>query len=144
MVGKFRPRCLIVADGFYEWQAREGGPKQPFHVTRTDRAPFAFAGLWSVWARGTADELRTCTIVTTAANVRLAPVHPRMPVILDPELEGEWLDPATRPDRALALLHGLGAVETALRPVGTAVNDARYDGPACLDDPAPPAQAVLF
>ncbi len=67
-----------------------------------------------------------------------------MPVILAPELEGPWLDPATTPVQALALLQGLDTEHTALRPVGSAVNDARYDGPACLEDPAPPAQHALF
>lgn len=145
----FRPalerfRCLIVADGFYEWQAQEGAPKQPFHVTRADHEPFAFAGLWSVWARGSADELRTCTIITTAASSRLESLHPRMPVILDRELEGPWLDAGVGAGEALSLLGGLDAAHTALRPVGPAVNDARYDGAACLDDPLPPAQSALF
>jgi putative SOS response-associated peptidase YedK len=142
-----RTRCVIPADGFYEWQAREGQQKLPFHVTRTDGATFAFAGLWSVWRRGEPDELRTCTIITTAANARMATVHTRMPAILEPGAETEWLDPATPIDALKKLLHGLSADETQLRPVSFAVNDARHDRPDCLDDPAPdPAadQGTLF
>ena len=132
-------RCLVVADGFYEWQARRGaGRKLPWHVTRTDGAPFAFAGLWSVW-RGAGEEvLRTCTIVTTAANERLREVHDRMPVMLpDQAAEDAWLDHDTPLSAALSLLAPLPDALTARRPVGPAVSDARYDGPDCLE-PAPP------
>jgi putative SOS response-associated peptidase YedK len=141
-----RFRCLIPADGFYEWQARQGQPKQPFHITRSGEDLFAFAGLWSVWHRGEADELRTCSIITTSANERMAAVHSRMPVILDPEAERAWLDPATPSATLEALLHSLSAGQTVLRPVSSAVNDARYDGPECLADPAPqePMPATLF
>jgi len=141
-----RFRCLIVADGFYEWRRDEHGAKLPFHITRADGEPFAFAGLWSAWHRGEPDELRSCTIVTTAANASIAPLHDRMPVILDRPNEDAWLDHGTPVAVLLDLLHGLPASETALRPVGPAVNDARYDGPACLDDPppAPVPQAALF
>jgi len=130
-------RCLIPADGFYEWQARAGGPKQPFHITRQDAQLFAFAGLWSVWHRGAQDELRTCTILTRAATGHMAEIHARMPVILEPELESTWLDAGSRQEDLLPLLAGLPDDQIARRAVGSAVNDARYDGPACLDD-APP------
>jgi putative SOS response-associated peptidase YedK len=140
-----RFRCLILADGFYEWQtAPDARTKQPFHITRADRAPFAFAGLWSVWHRGAPDELRTCTIITTTANQRIASIHDRMPVILSSEHEGPWLDPLTGPDQLQGLLGGLRAAETEARRVGPAVNDARRDGPECLADPPPPTQDTLF
>jgi putative SOS response-associated peptidase YedK len=143
-----RFRCLIPADGFYEWQPRDGRAKQPFHVTRSDGALFAFAGLWSVWHRGGTDELRTCTIITTTANELMATVHSRMPVILDREQEALWLDPAVPVPALQTLLHGLAADITELRPVSTAVNDAANDGPECLTDvplqePAP-VQGTLF
>ena len=79
-----RYRCLIVADGFYEWQASgsRGTPKQPFHITRDDGSLFAFAGLWSIWYGARRDKLRSCTILTTAANTAIASLHDRMPVIL--------------------------------------------------------------
>lgn len=132
-----RFRCLIIADGFYEWSRGENGSRRAFHITRADHEPFAFAGLWSVWHRGQPDEVRSCTIVTTAANELIAPLHDRMPVILDRADELAWLEHGTPAPVLLDLLHGLPAGETALRPVGPAVNDVRYDGPACLDDPPP-------
>lgn len=126
-----RFRCLVVADGFYEWR-REDARKQPFHITRSDGRPFAFAGLWSVWHGEGENKLRSCAIVTTTPNAAVAPLHDRMPVILADEHEAEWLDPSTPQQRLYDLLAGLEAPETALRPVGPAVNDARYDGPQCL------------
>jgi putative SOS response-associated peptidase YedK len=142
-----RYRCLIVADGFYEWRREPGGPKQPFHITRTDGSPFAFAGLWSIWYGEDDRKLRSCTILTTTPNEAIAPLHDRMPVILAPEAEQLWLNPSTPAERLRALLVGLPTTQTALQAVGPAVNDARYDGPECLA-PAPErsggGQAVLF
>jgi putative SOS response-associated peptidase YedK len=142
-----RYRCLIIADGFYEWQAAATGRralKQPFHITRDGGRLFAFAGLWSVWHGPDDQKLRSCTILTTAANSAIAPLHDRMPVILSPEHEREWLDPSTPRVRTARLLAGLPHSETALAPVGTAVNDARYDGPDCLMPPVAPRQTALF
>jgi putative SOS response-associated peptidase YedK len=138
-----RYRCLIIADGFYEWQQLRSEFKRPFHITRADGEPFAFAGLWSVWRRGEAPPLRTCAILTTAPNAAVAKLHDRMPVILAPADEEAWLDAATPVPALEDLLRSLEPADTALRPVGTAVNDARYDGPQCL---APPEgeQAALF
>jgi putative SOS response-associated peptidase YedK len=148
-----RRRCLILADGFFEWERPAPGTRRAWWVTRADRAPFAFAGLWSVWrpsgADGRADgvePLRTCTIVTTTANPRVAAIHDRMPVILAPGGEDAWLDPATPPGLLHELLVPLGAAETAVRRVGDAVNDARHDEPDCLDPPRPepePAPALF-
>jgi putative SOS response-associated peptidase YedK len=139
-----RFRCLIVADGFYEWQPRPSRPKQPFHITRGDRAPFAFAGLWSIWYGEDGAKLRTCTILTTAANSTIAGLHDRMPVILAPGAETAWLDVQTPRELLPEILSGLPPEQTAMAPVGPAVNDARYDGPECLAAPAPSAQAALF
>jgi putative SOS response-associated peptidase YedK len=138
-----RYRCLIIADGFYEWQPVPSGPKQAFHITRADGEPFAFAGLWSIWGPPEVPRLRTCAIVTTKANPAVAELHDRMPVILAPDQEEAWLDAATPPRALKELLTGLSIQETALRAVGPAVNDARYDGPECL---APPLteQPTLF
>ena len=142
-----RYRCLILADGFYEWQRRQGGtgsPKRPFHITREDGAPFAFAGLWSIW-QGAGDEtLRSCTIITRPANAAVASLHDRMPVILAPEHEAVWLDTATPPGALEEALAGLPAGGTALAEVGLAVNDARHDAPDCLEPPADDIQAALF
>lgn len=141
-----RGRCLIVADGFYEWQ--RDGSRQPFHITRGNGEPFAFAGLRTAWRDPTdpdSELLRSCTIVTTAANAKVAHIHPRMPVILAPADEEEWLDPGTPPGRLEQMLHALPVDETSARPVSKAVNDARYDGPECLAAPAPePHQGELF
>ena len=135
--GPFRDarRCLVIADGFYEWEARPGQPKQPWWVTRGDGEPFAFAGLWSTWRAGDdVEALRTAAIVTTRASERLARVHDRMPVMLPRGAEAAWLAADTAADDLLALCVPLR--ETAMRAVGPAVNDARYDGPDCLQ-PAP-------
>lgn len=139
-----RYRCLIPADGFYEWRATDGGPKQPFHITRADGAPFAFAGLWSIWHGPGGETLRTCTIMTTAANAAIASLHERMPVILQADDEPAWLDAQTDGLCLREMLAGLPAEQTALTEVGFAVNDARYDGPDCLAPPAPAAQTSLF
>jgi putative SOS response-associated peptidase YedK len=140
-----RGRCLIVADGFYEWQ-REGA-RRPFHITRGCGEPFAFAGLRTAWRDPNAPDgelLRSCTIVTTAANAAVAHIHPRMPVILDRADEQAWLDPGTPLARLHAMLHPLRSEETHARAVSKAVNDARYDGPECLAPAEPEPQGELF
>jgi putative SOS response-associated peptidase YedK len=139
-----RYRCLIIADGFYEWRRVTRGPKQAFHITRTDGRPFAFAGLWSIWYGPDDRKLRTCTILTTAASSAIASLHDRMPVILAPDAESTWLEPSQPPARLRGLLGGLDAGDTALRPVGPAVNDARYDGPECLVPALDDRQTALF
>jgi putative SOS response-associated peptidase YedK len=139
-----RYRCLIVADGFYEWRRLPSGPKQAFHITRSDGGLFAFAGLWSIWYGEQDRQLRTCTILTTAANSTIASLHDRMPVILDPDAEPAWLEPSYPTARLHELLGGLGPAATALRPVGPAVNDARYDGPECLAPGLDELQTALF
>ncbi|HEX6618977.1 MAG TPA: SOS response-associated peptidase, partial [Solirubrobacteraceae bacterium] len=104
--GAFRDarRCLVIADGFYEWEKRPGEPKQPWWITRPDHEPFAFAGLWSSWRPADGVEpLRSVAIVTTAASEQLAHVHDRMPVMLAPEAEDAWLDRATEPAELLEL-----------------------------------------
>ncbi len=126
-------RCLILADGFYEWQRTPGAAPQAHWITRSDHAPFAFAGLASTHG--------TCAIVTTAATPRLAPLHDRMPVILDPGTEVSWLDPDTSAEEAQPLLAPFA--DTVAVPVGPAVNDARIDGPECLE-PAPAPAPTLF
>lgn len=141
-----RYRCLIVADGFYEWRrgaGPTGSPTQPFHIARADGELFSFAGLWSIWHGEDGGTLRTCTILTTAANAAIESLHDRMPVILAPGAESTWLDGSTPQSELHELLAGLPADETALTEVGFAVNDARYDGSECLAPPAA-AQDALF
>ncbi|MGD2112361.1 MAG: SOS response-associated peptidase [Gammaproteobacteria bacterium] len=97
-----RRRCLIPATGFYEWQ-QAGNRKIPHHIRRKDRGLFAFAGLWERWEQG-ADALESCTIIVTTANRLLAPIHARMPVILEPDRYREWLDPQSIDTAALRSL----------------------------------------
>ncbi len=138
-----RRRCLIIADGFYEWRRLEKpgprAPRQAYWITRADHAPFAFAGLWASARTTQGETLRTCAIVTTAANRTLEPIHDRMPVILDVEAEGAWLAAASGTDELRRLLRALPDDQIAAQPVGSAVNDARYDGPECLEPPSPAA-----
>lgn len=126
-----RHRCLVPADGFYEWQ-RRGGRKQPMFIHRRDGEPIAFAGLWAAWRAGDCDGdwLRSCAIVTTNANDVVAPLHDRMPVVLEERDWDHWLDPGAEDTAALArlLLPAANDVLTAY-PVSTAVNNADNDGP---------------
>jgi putative SOS response-associated peptidase YedK len=133
-------RCLILADGFYEWS---GGV--PHWITRADGEPFAFAGLWASWrpqAARDVEPLRSCAIVTTAAAGPVRELHDRMPVILaDATQESLWIDGGTPADALHALCRGDAGPALEFRPVSRAVNDARHDEPDCLD---PPEQASLF
>ncbi len=135
-----RRRCLVVADGFFEWRKTEQG-KQPFHITLKDGTPFAFAGLWERWTRA-GPPIESCTIVTTAANDLLGPIHRRMPVILHACDWAAWLDPANRDVEALAgLLTAFPSGSMTARAVGKAVNDARHEGADCV---APVPSGDLF
>jgi putative SOS response-associated peptidase YedK len=133
-------RCLVPADGFYEW-AGGRGPRQPYHIRLADGAPFGIAGLWERWSGPDGGVIESCTLLTTAANARLAAVHDRMPVILEPEAFERWLDPAVRePERLRDLLRPLPPERVALHPVSRRVNDPRNDDPGCVapvDAPAP-------
>jgi len=125
-------RCLIPADGFYEWKVVPFQSKrQPMHLCRRDGRPFAFAGLWEPPSPepGAAG---SCTILTTEPNALIRPIHDRMPVILSPADFEAWLDPAHPDPEALEeLLRPFPAEELKAYHVGPAVNDARYDGPDC-------------
>jgi putative SOS response-associated peptidase YedK len=125
-------RCLVVADGFYEWRATEKG-KQPYWVHRPGREPFAFAGLWARALREDGSKLYSGSIVTCPPSEPVAPIHDRMPVILDREDEGGWLDRGTPDDELLAMLRP--AEELELTEVNEAVNSVREDGPHLLDPP---------
>ena len=126
-----RRRCLIPADGFYEWQPRPGQKrKQPMFVHRRDGEPMAFAGLWEVWREREDDDwLRTCAIVTTDANELLAPIHDRMPVILPESAWDTWLDPETDEQTLRGLLIPAPDDVVVAYPVSTLVNKADHDGP---------------
>jgi len=120
-------RCLIVADGFYEWRQEAGG-KTPMYFTLPDHEPFAFAGLWDMWRQPDGQPLRTCTIITTEPNAVVAPVHNRMPVILTTDAQEEWLDPSQHDSHVLQqLLKAYTASEMLARPVSRKINSPQYD-----------------
>jgi len=127
-----RRRCLIPADGFYEWVVTENG-KRPYFIHFSDSRTFAFAGLWERWtARGGAS-LESCTIITTTANEMISDIHHRMPVILPREKYDEWMvpDSLTAP-RIAELLTPHSAVGMEAYPVSTHVNRPGNDGPECI------------
>lgn len=132
-----RSRCLVPADGFYEWDKAGGRGSPPMRITRADARPFAMAGLWDRWRDPAGNEMRTFAIVTTGANAALAPLHDRMPVMLDGEGERRWIDPRARLDDLEALLRPIAAESVALAPASKRVNAPANDSPACLD-PDPP------
>jgi putative SOS response-associated peptidase YedK len=134
-------RCLIPADGFYEWQTAGKGPSRPFFVRRRDSAPFAFAGLWESWMGPNGEEMETAAIVTTEASSSLKPIHPRMPVVLSPEGCDLWLDCANvEATTAAALIAPASDAMLEAYPVSTAVNRADNDG-AVLVEPLQEAPA---
>jgi len=126
-----RRRCLVPADGFYEWQRREGR-KQPYHMRRRDGAPFALAGLWERW-EGPDGAIDSCALLTTASNALMRPIHDRMPVILDPQSFDLWLDPRMQDvERVQSLLRPYPAEAMIAYPVSAMVNNARNDNPQCV------------
>lgn len=128
-------RCLIVADGFYEWQKTNDG-KQPYYIRMRDGSPFAFAGLWESWGKH-GEEIRSCTILTTDANDLVGEVHHRMPVILPPENYDLWLDPDVREAEPLLDLlrpHPDDVMEAY--PVSRRVNKPSNDEPGCIESAA--------
>jgi putative SOS response-associated peptidase YedK len=124
-------RCLILADGFYEWAPQTGGRKQPYYFRLRDGLPFAFAGLWEHWARG-GPAVESCALLTTEANDLVRPLHERMPVILPRECFGRWLDPDCKAVPELeALLRPYPAEAMTGYPVSARVNNPRNEGPLC-------------
>lgn len=130
-----RRRCLVLADGFYEWK-KQGRARFAHWIRRKDGRPFAMAGLWERWKGEKKDldpPLQTCTIITTDANEVVAPVHDRMPVILDAGDVARWLDlDEQRPDALLPLLRPCAGGLLESIPVGAFVNDVRHEGEACI------------
>lgn len=127
-----RRRCLIPASGFYEWMRVERG-KQPYYVRMRDGRLFAFAGLWERWNGPEGRVLESCTILTTGANAVLAPIHDRMPVILDRAEYGRWLEPAPGdPDRLSRLLVPFPPEEMTAYPVSPRVNSPSADDAECI------------
>ncbi len=127
-----RRRCIIPADGFFEWQKTDSG-KQPMYIHAADKTPFAFAGLWEFWTSPDGDAIQSCTILTTEPNELMAQIHNRMPVILEPEDFQDWLEPGPNPTDAFHLFRSYPAHKMAAYPVSTIVNNPRNETPACID-----------
>lgn len=128
-----RRRCLLVADGFYEWQGASRS-KQPYFIRFRDDRPFAFAGLWESWEGPDHSAIDSCTIITSAANEMIRPIHDRMPVILPPESYKVWLDPGRQKFEEIAvLLVPFSSEEMEAYPVSTLVNNATHDEPGCVE-----------
>ena len=127
-----RRRCLLPARGFYEWQ-RRGSRKQPYYVHLRGGELFAFAGLFEHWRSPEGDSIDTCTILTTEACEPIRDIHPRMPVVLSPEVYALWLDPTLQaPDRLRGLLELLPPEVWEVYPVSTHVNSPAHDDPTCI------------
>lgn len=127
-------RCLILADGFYEWKSAAGTKvKIPYYAQLQTRKPFGICGLWSEWRAPDGSEVRSCTIVTTTPNAVLAPIHNRMPVIIDARDRSAWLDPAPKlPEDLARLIRPYPAELMTAFPVSTLVNNPAADGPGCI------------
>ncbi len=126
-----RKRCLILADGFYEWKQLEKN-KQPYYIRLAEGGPFAFAGLWDHWTSPEGDERKTCTIITCEPNELMSQLHNRMPVIFDKSTMWDWLDPDA-PQLALkAMLSPYDTHAMTAYPVSRAVNRPANDSPECI------------
>ncbi|WP_211745578.1 SOS response-associated peptidase [Paenibacillus sp. Marseille-Q4541] len=123
-----RKRCLIPADGFYEWQKQENGTKTPYRITMQDKGIFSFAGLYDIWMSPEGQRISTCTILTTRPNSLMSQVHDRMPVMIHPEQEELWLDRTVqRPEAITPLLVPYPAEQMQAYPVSTAVGKVTND-----------------
>jgi putative SOS response-associated peptidase YedK len=137
-------RCLVPADGFYEWR-KDGKSKAPQYIHFRDRRVFALAGLWERWVSPHGDEVLSCTIITTEPNALIQPMHHRMAVILQPEDYATWLDKRTDLAAAKALLRPYPDDDSlTYHEVSPLVNNARYDAPEMIEPVVPPQQTSLF
>lgn len=128
-------RCLVLADGFYEWQQQENQKqKQPYYFRLQDGCPFAFAGLWERWQPADGEAIESCTLLTTEANELMRPIHNRMPVILDPKNYDLWLNPEMKQWESLeALLCPYPTEEMTAYPVSKVVNKPVNDSAECIE-----------
>jgi putative SOS response-associated peptidase YedK len=132
-------RCLVPADGFYEWR-QDKSNKRPWRIVDPHRPAFCFAGIWEGWRNPQGEIVRSFAIVTTDANEKLAPIHDRMPVMLEREDEDAWLDPGSAEPALQSLLAPYDSGSTELYQVDARVNSVKNDDPACLarlDESAP-------
>ena len=132
-------RCIVPASGSYEWR-HEGSGKQLFFVLPAAAEVFALAGIWDHWEGKQGEVIESVAIITTSANELMQPIHDRMPVILEEEDVAEWIAPATKLEKALAMLKPCLSARMVAYPVSSLVNSARHDGPECvarLDETVP-------
>ncbi len=129
-----RRRCLILADGFFEWAhaGEKNARKTPYYFHLASGRAFTFAGLWEFWRAPGGEELRSCTIITCPANERIAAFHDRMPVILPEAVRWKWLDPAAKPAELASFMAPYPAGEIAYHPVSPMVNSPAVDEQACI------------
>lgn len=131
-----RRRCLIPANGFYEWQ-KQGSRKQPYYIRMKNRQPFAIAGLWEQWTGSDGSAVESCALLTTEANEMVSALHDRMPVILTPDDYDLWLNPEiVDRERLTSILRPFPADEMEAFPVGLLVNDPKVDDPRCIEPTA--------
>ena len=127
-------RCLVLADGFYEWEKTDKKNKVPYRFVLKNRQPFAFAGLWDVWKTPEGDTLLSFTIITTRANELMERIHDRMPVILNEKDEAKWLDPEFKDtDKLSSLLQPYPSEQMVAYKVSTIVNSPKNDTPSCIE-----------
>lgn len=138
-----RRRCLIIADGFYEWQQIPGEKrKQPMLIRMKDGKPFAFAGLWDWWHHANGSGVKSCTIITTAPNELMKLIHDRMPAIVPPDRYLDWVEPGEMPaDQLLDMLGPYPANDMTAQPVSTLVNSPKNELPGCIE---PVEKETLF
>ncbi len=138
-----RRRCLVAADGFYEWTPKNRDHR-PYRFMPTRQAMLGFAGLFEQWRGEGGEIVESCTVLTTEANADLAEVHHRMPVILDPDDYAAWLDPEASPEALIALMRPATAGTLKSEAVTRYVNDPRHDDPRCLEPEPKAEQGALF
>jgi putative SOS response-associated peptidase YedK len=127
---RFR-RCLIPADGFFEWK-RRGKERRPYYIQSVHEGPMMFAGVWDTW-RGRGGAITSCAIITTPANDLIGELHDRMPAILVPEFQDAWLDPRTSRTELLQMLTPFSSAEMKMHPVSNRVNSVNNDSPELVD-----------
>ncbi len=128
-------RCLVPADGFFEWKKLSSKRKQPYNIGMLDDSVFAFAGLWDRWRSSSGELVESCSILTTDANSLTKDIHDRMPVILRPEDYDHWLDPGiTDPEQVQELLHPFDPRLMKKYPLSSAVSNVNNDGPECVQE----------
>jgi len=139
-------RCLVPADGFFEWKKLSSKQKQPYNIGMLDDSLFAFAGIWDRWRSGSGEVIESCSILTTDANSLTRDIHDRMPAILEPEDYDLWLDPGiTDPEQLQPLLRPFDPRRMKKYPLSAKVSNVNIDGPECIQEvPADDASTPML